>query len=137
MKYLKAIIFGAILVMMSGLQSCQKAPINGDLDGLWEIMEVYPEIAEKDKLVTDRIFYAFELHICQIRAYGVFEFYADMRYDGNTLWLDIPGELDSYQLQLLRQVGISENPVTFQVEFPDSKTLILSNDQNMIKLRKF
>lgn len=51
---------------------CQKAPINGNLDGQWEVVEVnpHPEV----EILDQRLFYNFYRHVCQLTYYGGFFF---------------------------------------------------------------
>lgn len=132
LNYFTAIILG---LASFGIISCQKQPINGNLDGQWEVMEVTPKPTVD--LVQNRLFYNFSLHVCQLTFYGDYFLDGEIVYDGQTLWINFPYSLDPYQKGVLTQYGITSNPVTFSVDFPDKKTLILSNDDTTVVLRKF
>lgn len=134
MKTYKYIITIFLLVVPI-LQCCQKAPINGDLDGQWEVIEVNPEA---DHIEVDaRLFYNFYLHVCQLTYYGGYFLDGDMTFNGETLWIDFPYELNDWQLITLKQYGINENPVVFDVEFPSKNRMILKNEDVVITLKKF
>lgn len=134
MKTIKYIIT-FILFVTPFLQGCQKASINGDLDGQWEVIEISPEVENIE--VDERLFYNFYLHVCQLTYYGGYFLDGDMTFNGETLWIDFPYELENKQLITLKQYGINKNPVVFDVEFPSKNRLILKNEDVMIVLKKF
>lgn len=113
--------------------SCQKAPINGDLDGQWEVMEVEPEPMETN--IPTRIYYNFSLHVCALSYYGGTFAFANMTYTGDELYLDFPSIKDHERITL-RQYGILSNPVNFKVTFSGKKNLVLSNDKSTVVLVK-
>ncbi|MCH5224943.1 MAG: lipocalin-like domain-containing protein [Muribaculaceae bacterium] len=118
-------------ILFSG---CQKAPINGDLDGQWEVMEVTPPPVEI--VIDQRLFYNFNLHTCDLTYYGALFTQGNMRYDGETLWLEFPfSSHENFDLTLL-QYGIHSNPVTFNVNFTDSHHLTLYNEDSTVVLIK-
>lgn len=118
--------------------ACQKAPINGDLDGQWQVMEVYP--TPDATIIPTRIYYCFSLHTCQLSYYGNGVWTSgNMTYDTSTLTLEFP-YLDPSSEEVnskLRQYGIYSNPVTFTIEHLDKNKLILRDGEVTISLRKF
>lgn len=125
----------AVVSLLTILSSCQKSPINGDLDGQWQVMDVTPEPAIKP--IKDRIYYCFGLHVCQLTYYGSGFMSGNMKYDGKTIYIDFPYAIDFQSKETLRQYGINENPVTFTVAHLDKKSLILKNGDTTVTLRKF
>ena len=123
------------VVVSTSFLSCQKAPINGNLDGQWEVMEVYPK--PENEVIDQRLFYNFYLHVCQLTYYGGYFLDGEISYDGESLYINFPAKLNNFQVKGLSQYGISTNPVVFDVEFPDKNSLILSNEEAMVVLRKF
>lgn len=118
------------------LFGCTKAPINGNLDGQWEVIEVFPEPSEK--VIQERLFYNFSLHVCLLSYYGGYFMTGNMLYNENQdLYISIPFGLTDKQTLGLAQYGILSNPVYFKVEFPNKHTLILSNEESYVKLKKF
>ena len=77
-----AILF---LFLTSG---CQKSPINGDLDGQWQVMEVSPAHAETP--IDARLYYCFYLHVCQLNYYGGTLTTGSMDYSGDHITLSFP-----------------------------------------------
>lgn len=77
-RTLLSALYAFLLLLISF--SCQKSPINGDLDGQWQVMDVSPEPMEKP--IEQRIYYCFSLHVCQLTYYdGVFTA-GNMAFDG-------------------------------------------------------
>lgn len=133
MKFLQ---FSLLCIFLSViLTGCQKTPINGDLDGEWEVMEVYPDPPEWDKDL--RIFYNFSRSACQLTQYGGPFTLGNLVYEGSTITLKFPFiHTESEELQL-KQYGIYSNPVSFEVEFQGKRKLILSNEESTVILKKF
>lgn len=129
------LLWVTVLFVLLMPTSCEKAPINGDLDGQWQVMSVTPE--PTDKPIEERLYYCFYLHVCQLTYYdGVFT-EANMKFDGKTLYLDIPYADSEGNDIKLRQYGINENPITFTVEHLDKKSLILRHGDTVVTMRKF
>lgn len=129
----KILAFLLVFVSMCSFFSCQKAPINGDLDGQWEVTDV---IVDGDNLKDEtRRFYNFYLHVCMLSYYGGTFTFANMVYDGETLSLDFPSPSED-ETQALRNFGITTNPITFAVDFSDRHHLTLYNDKSTVVLIK-
>ena len=129
-------IITIILVVVSGLipLSCTKSPINGDLDGQWEVMDVYP--SPSVNIIPERLYYNFSLHVCMLSYYGGTFLFANMVYDGDTLILDFAEDKNEEDILALQQYGILTNPVTFKVKYTDKHHLTLYNDQSEVILVK-
>ena len=118
--------------------SCQKSPINGDLDGQWQVMDVTPEPSET--VFPERLYICFSLHVCQLTGYDVgVHAEANMQFDQKkkTLYLDFPNINTEESIARLAQYGIYNNPVTFDVELLTSSKLILRDGDVVVTLRKF
>lgn len=127
-------LLAALLIVSIGLAGCQKKPINGDLDGQWEVMEVYPSPSYDS---GQRLFYNFSLHVCSLTMYGSQFTVGTLSYDNNVIYLDFPDAYSQSSVKKLEEYGIYSNPVSFNVEFEGKKRLVLSNDDSTIILRKF
>lgn len=126
---------GLALIMAIILGSCQKRPINGDLDGEWEVIEVYPEPTPASE--QTRYFYNFSRNACQLTVYGGPFTLGNLVYQNETITLDFPF-VNSESMEItLQQYGIFTNPVSFNVEFEGKKRLILSNEDSYVVLKKF
>lgn len=124
-----------ILFLFVFLGGCQKAPINGALDGQWEVVEVYPQ--PEEIIIKERLFYNFSLKVCALTYYGALFMNGNMEYDGETLWLHFPFARTEEQELTLRQYGILSNPVIFNVDFKDSHHLTLWNEDSRVVLVKY
>lgn len=126
--------FCLALIFLSTSFSCTKAPINGWLDGQWEVVEVTPD--PLIQIINQRLYYNFSLHVCMLSYYGGTTAYANMKYDGDYLSLDFNEEAFGGKILAIKQYGIFSNPVIFKVNFTDSHHLILSNDESKVVLVK-
>lgn len=124
-----------ILALTIGLSGCTKAPINGDLDGMWEVMEV--SVGEETRKPDSRIFYNFSLHVCMLTFFGAPFTDGNMVYENNRLSLEFPYVVTPEYMEILEDYGIYSNPVTFTVEFPNKKSLLLKDGEVTVTLRKF
>ena len=116
------------------LGGCTKAPINGNLDGQWQVVEVIPKPSEE--IIGERIYYNFSLHVCMLSYYGGTFLFANMEYDGETLYLDFAEDKTEEDAVALRQYGILNNPISFSVKFTDSHHLTLSSENSQVVLVK-
>ena len=127
-----------LLTLTIGLGGCQKSPINGDLDGQWQIMSLVPEAPEI--VLKERLYYCFSLHTCQISEYGTGVWTSgNMTYDekGKTLYIDFPNAKSELSIARLKQYGIYTNPVTFTIDHLDKKSLVMRDGDIVVTLRKF
>lgn len=127
-----------LLIFVSFWSGCQKSPINGDLDGKWQILEI--EYKNETFPVKDKqLYYNFSLHVCNLSYYGGSFTDGNLTFINNKIYLNFPYILSSEGLSRLNQYGIYSNPVEFKVEFLDKKKLIMKEDDNniIITLRKF
>lgn len=133
MKNFLSLLFIAIAL----LTSCQKSPINGDLDGQWQVMTVTPQPAEE--VTSERIYMCFSLHTCQLTYYGNGPWTSGniLKFADNTLALEFPYATSENSIALLRQYGINSNPVSFTIETLTKDRLILRDGDTVIELRKF
>jgi lipoprotein len=127
----------SLIVLSACLSSCQKSPINGNLDGQWQVMLVEPEPVAPDPMFNTRLYYCFYMHVCQLSIPGGVWIDGNMNYTGKKLSIDFPKELNSLELNALSQYGIDTNPIVFDIEHLDRKKLILRNGETVVTLRKF
>ena len=118
------------------LGGCQKSPINGNLDGQWQVMEVTPEPPE-EILYDTRLYITFYLHSCMLTYYGGILTNGNFKYDGETIYMDFPYMKTERDALILKQYGIDSNPVVFDVEKLDKNKMVLRNGNTTVSLRKF
>lgn len=127
-----AVLATAILLLVA--PCCQKAPINGDLDGQWQVMDVQPQLPQD---MRDRnLYYCFQLHVCQLTQGGVL-MSGNLKYVDNKITLDFPYATSPEGADSLKKWGIYSNPVTFQVEELNRKRLVMTDGKVTVTLRKF
>lgn len=131
----KFLYFYVFLAAVLTFSQCTKTPINGHLDGEWEVMEVTPMPPAWDRDI--RIFYNFQLHVCQLTEYGYPFTEGNLAYTGDKMTLEFPFVNTPAKELQLKQYGIYTNPITFNVSFENKNRMILSNDDVQIVLRKF
>lgn len=127
------IISFSILFCFSG---CQKSPINGDLDGMWQIVSIDPE-PDDGPFDPSQLYYNFSLHVCQLSTYGGTWINGLMNFDSDILTIDFSSFNVPDQQLKLRQYGINSDNVTFTVELLNRKSLVLRDGDTVITLRKF
>lgn len=132
------ISFAVMLTVMMALPSCDKKGINGDLDGMWQVMEVTGPDGEP-VIAPKRVYYAFQFHVCQLRDQnGRFEnATGNLVYEGDMITLDFPYEDKIKNPKELEYYGIFTNPVVFHVEKLDKKSLIMVSKDSRVVLRRF
>lgn len=124
-----------IIFLVSCLGSCQKAPINGYLDGKWQLLEI-----DRDGVVENvkdnQRYYNFSLHVCSLSYYGGVLTEGNLRFDGETIWMEFP-YINENAIQRLAPYGIYSNPVEFQVLFLNKQSMILQDGNLILTFRKF
>lgn len=129
------------LLLMLGISSCDKAPINGKLDGRWQLMTIeYSDGAIEE---CNRIYYSIQLHLVEISNKGQngathigrFSYKDDevtmseFRHRGDEEILTTSKELKPFGLN---------QPVNYlNVETATSQRLILKSDYARLTFRKF
>lgn len=135
---LKMALFSILFSLMLLPSGCRKKGINGDLDGMWQVMEV---IGPDGETIASpkRFYYAFQFHVCQLRVQnGIVEMAAaNMVYADDMISLDFPYMDKILHPEELPYFGIFSNPVVFRVLELNRKTLVLESDDSRVTLRRF
>lgn len=114
--------------------NCQKSPINGYLDGQWQVMDVYPT---PETIIDQRLYYCFYMHTCMLTYYGGEVANGNFRYSDNSIYMDFPHPNIAPPAPILKQYGINSNPVTFSIEILTKNKLVLKDGETIVTLRKF
>ncbi len=125
----------SLILILSGVSGCQKSPINGNLDGMWQVMSVEPEVDNPH--FDSSIYYNFNLHVVQLSIYGGVWISGNMRFEDDELWLQFPNADAPDTIDALHQYGINSNPVAFKVIHLDRKRMVLRDGDTTVTLRKF
>ena len=148
---IKNICWCCIYLLLSTVFSCDKLPMNGDLDGMWQLMFV-----EKDGEVSDvksrKRYWSFQLHLTQFSRSGdnTNTYFAHFKHKNDSLHiydLCFPSEnftdsddnvmFSESDVHILNHWGIYNLYNKFKVEKLDSDVMILKNDVLKLRFRKF
>ncbi len=124
----------ALIVILGGLSGCRKTPINGDLDGQWQIMKI--DYKDSIDVVPGQLYYCFFLHTVNLTRVGGGTIGGNMDYNegAKTIRLQFPYNKDG---ESLKPWGMKDWETMFKVEELTGKRLVLESDIALIELRKF
>ncbi|MCM0711588.1 lipocalin-like domain-containing protein [Parabacteroides sp. TA-V-105] len=126
---MKRYIIGALLLLMAS--ACGKMPINGDLDGRWQIMKI--EYASGEEEVPERAYYSVALHTINLMKVGVSNQTGNMEYTGDSLFVVMPIS----KVEDLLPFGMNGTEQRFGVKELTSNHLVLQSDYARLEFRKF
>ena len=126
---MKRYIIGALLLLMAS--ACGKMPINGDLEGRWQIMKI--EYASGEEEVPERAYYSVALHTINLMKVGVSNQTGNMEYTGDSLFVVMPIS----KVEDLLPFGMNGTEQRFGVKELTSKHLVLQSDYARLEFRKF
>ena len=129
MDTMKRYIIGALLLLMAS--ACGKMPINGDLDGRWQIMKI--EYASGEEEVPERAYYSVALHTINLMKVGVSNQTGNMEYTGDSLFVVMPIS----KVEDLLPFGMNGTEQRFGVKELTSNHLVLQSDYARLQFRKF
>ena len=125
----KRYIIAVLLVLI--VSSCGKMPINGDLDGRWQIMKI--EYASGEEETPERAYYSVALHTINLMQVGVTSQTGNMEYTGDSLFVEMPVS----KIEDLLPFGMNDTKQRFGVKELTSKHLVLQSDYARLEFRKF
>lgn len=129
------------LLLLLGISSCDKAPINGKLDGRWQLMTIEYEDGRIEECY--RIYYSIQLHLVEISDKGGKggTFIGRFSYkDDEVTMSDFRRRGQEEELATLAELqtfGISLPLTHFEVEKATGEKLILKSDYARLNFRKF
>ena len=124
-RYITAVLLSLIV------SSCGKMPINGDLDGRWQIMKI--EYASGEEEVPERAYYSVALHTINLMKVGVSNQTGNMEYTGDSLFVVMPIS----KVEDLLPFGMNGTEQRFGVKELTSNHLVLQSDYARLQFRKF
>ena len=122
-------IIAVLLILI--VSACGKTPINGDLDGRWQIMKI--EYASGEEETPERAYYSVALHTINLMQVGVTSQTGNMEYTGDSLFVEMPGS----KIEDLLPFGMNDTKQRFGVKELTSKHLVLQSDYARLEFRKF
>lgn len=139
---MKKILFLFSIILLT-LSSCDKAFVNGDLDGMWRLERVD---VNGEELCPQRIYYSFQRHIVMFGEYydeaAPHLYMANFSYDGNTMSMntfkEYPGVNDVCDVAVLERFCIYDPAgVVFDVQMLNSNNLVMSAGDIVYYFRKW
>ena len=73
-----------MMILLSLMSACDKVPINGDLDGMWQIMTIQTPDGTRD-VKSQRAYLAIQLHLSEWDC-GNKRYYAHFQHHGDSLF---------------------------------------------------
>ena len=141
----RIIIFFAFVITLA---ACDKVPINGDLDGMWQLTCIE---TKHDTTYQKNLFWQFQLHLLQIG--DVYDYFARFENTGSELRVyqvasgsrhedasqnDEPvTEKDSVHMAKLKQYGIYKTDTRFKIEELNADNMRLRSDSVCLHFRKY
>ena len=129
MNMMKRDIIAVLLTLI--VSSCGKMPINGDLDGRWQIMKIAYTSGEED--TPERAYYSVALHTINLMKVDVSNQTGNMEYTGDSLFVVMPVS----QVEDLLPFGMNGTEQRFGVKKLTSKHLVLQSDYARLEFRMF
>ena len=129
MNTMKGYIIALLLVLI--VSACGKMPINGDLDGRWQIMKIAYASGEEE--MPERAYYSVALHTINLMKVGVSNQTGNMEYTGDSLFVVMPVS----KVEDLLPFGMNGTEQRFGVKELTSKHLVLQSDYARLEFRKF
>ncbi|WP_370861026.1 lipocalin-like domain-containing protein [Parabacteroides faecis] len=129
MDTMKRYMIAILLMLIVG--ACGKMPINGDLDGRWQIMKI--EYASGEEETPERAYYSVALHTINLMQVGVTSQTGNMEYTGDSLFVEMPIS----KIENLLPFGMNGTEQRFGVKELTSKQLVLQSDYARLEFRKF
>lgn len=129
------------------LPGCNKMPINGKLDGNWQIMQIELPAEDGTYVATVpelRRYFNISLHVFQMRYVTAGESpgraeSGNLSYDKKEgrFTVDFPYNTDAGGMKWLEPYGVYSNPVTFEILRLDSKNLVVRTPESIITCRRY
>ena len=129
MDTMKRYIIAVLLILI--VSACGKTPINGDLDGRWQIMKI--EYASGEEETPERAYYSVALHTINLMQVGVTSQTGNMEYTGDSLFVEMPVS----KIEDLLPFGMNDTKQRFGIKELTSKHLVLQSDYARLEFRKF
>lgn len=121
------------------LIACDKVPMNGDLDGMWQLMTIQDNVTGDASNVKDsKLYYSFQLHLVQLNngeAYAHFTHQNDsiVMYD----WCGGGANDKITDPTVLNKFGLYELRDSFRVEVLTHDKMQLRSRKATLSFRKF
>lgn len=127
------------LISIALFDSCRKAPINGKLDGQWQIMSIN-SVDDDTQLLPENTFryVCINLHVIQFTGNGG-GISGNMHYDKSEkiIFCDFPYNTEGAAFKHLENYGIYENPAKLEILTLTSSKLVYKTSGAIVTCRKY
>lgn len=134
---MKRFLFILSLILM--MISCDKPPINGDLDGMWKMTLIKYSVGEE--MNPKRIFFCFEQNCIELSNKGESpcNYIGLMNKESGIITIDNIKDSNGNikDIEKLKQFGIFEMPTKFDIEKLNSSKLIIKSKDCILYFTKF
>lgn len=131
-----------VLICTTLLSGCRQWPINGKLDGQWQIMTIENRHTGEITTPEPRQYICFNLHVCNLWEYdGINKPAAELTYskgdDSLSLRFSENNVTGIKNITILPKWGIYNLNVKFNILELDGKSLVLESDDSVLRCRRF
>lgn len=131
MKEMKKKYYLFLSCMLSLLCSCQKEPINGKLDGMWQLMKI--EYKNKPTVIPDQLYLSIQLHMVRLHGIASNECYGTFAHSGDSIHIVIREK----KISDVAVYGMNDTIQNFAIEQLSSQKMILQSSYASLSFRKF
>lgn len=121
--------------------SCGKVPMNGKLDGMWQLMQIEHADGTVNNIKESRLYYCIQLELLGLQSAGHIEFLGRFAYTEDSLFVnDFRLNSDNTMLAIPEQLspyGINETAERFGIEQLTSDKMVLKSNTATLSFRKF
>lgn len=142
---MKRSIIYLVIALVCGITaiSCRRTSHNGAIDGQWKLVSV-EEFANDSTILRDTVIYPereyidIQLEIMQLRGENHPLYTGVITYDKGNDILTVDFRSPKQITPLVKHLfGVWRNPVTYKVENPDRKTMILRTPECVLTCHRF
>lgn len=134
---MKRFLFILSLILM--MISCDKPPINGDLDGMWKMTLI--KYSNGEEMAPKRIFFCIERNCIELNNKGESpcNYIGRMNKESDIITIDNVKDSNGNikDIDKLKQFGIFEMPAKFDIEKLNSSKLIIKSKDCILYFTKF
>jgi hypothetical protein len=122
-------IYIFLLILLASITSCQKASINGDLDGMWQLMKI--EYKDQTFKSPDQLYYCVQLHMVQFQGAAMCS--GTFSHSGDSLRVVIR----NHKAADVSAYGMNDTIQSFFIEKLSSEKMVLHSSFARLSFRKF
>lgn len=130
-----------ILSILFTLPSCNKLPMNGKLDGMWQLIQIDTKEGSNHDVKEQRLYYSVQLKLITLRGMGGSSYILGrFEHSGNSLSLydfRTGGSEQPCTLENLKPYGLYSLEPKFEVEKLTGSEMVLKSEESTLYFRKF